>query len=78
MFTKPLSRPVDSLDPPIVAAEAEQVERNRKVLVTGPDPRFLCPTGFSCPGGADFAWDTLWVVASNEDAVLPITIGERA
>jgi len=28
-----------------VAAEAEQVERkSRKDLVTGPDPRFLCPS----------------------------------
>ncbi len=30
MFTKQVSRPVDGLDPPIVAAEAEQVERTRR------------------------------------------------
>jgi hypothetical protein len=30
MFTKQVSRPMDSSDPPIVAAEAEQVERTRR------------------------------------------------
>jgi hypothetical protein len=30
MFTKQVSRPVDGLDPPIVAAEAEKVERTRR------------------------------------------------
>src|SRR6266542_1582967 len=30
MFTKQVSRPVDSLDPSIVAPEAEQVERTRR------------------------------------------------
>jgi hypothetical protein len=43
MFTKEVSRPVESLDPPIVATEAEQVERTREGPGHGPDPRFLCP-----------------------------------
>ena len=30
MFTKQVSRSVDGLDPPIAAAEAEQVERTRR------------------------------------------------
>lgn len=30
---------------------------------------------FSCPTSAAFDGDTLWVVASNEDAVIPITLG---
>src|SRR6266545_4250498 len=36
MFRKQVSRPVDGLDPPIAAAEAEQVERTRRNdLVSG-------------------------------------------
>jgi hypothetical protein len=48
---------------PIVAAEAEQVERTRRKTWTGADPRFLCPTGtvtgdiatfaMSCTPGSD-------------------------
>jgi hypothetical protein len=30
---------------PVVAAEAQQVEQLEEDLVTGPDPRFLCPSG---------------------------------
>jgi hypothetical protein len=29
---------------PFVAAEAQQVEQLQEDLVTGPDPRFLCPS----------------------------------
>jgi hypothetical protein len=30
---------------PIVAAEAQQVEQLEERLLTGPDPRCLCPSG---------------------------------
>jgi hypothetical protein len=46
---------------PIVAAEAQQVEQLEEDLVTGPDPRFLCPspprtsrTGFGSCGDSAF------------------------
>jgi hypothetical protein len=35
-----VSRPLDGLDPPLVAAEAEQVERTRRRTWSRPDPRF--------------------------------------
>jgi hypothetical protein len=44
MFTKQVSRPVDGLDPPIEAAEAEQIERTRGKTCHGPDPSYVCPT----------------------------------
>jgi hypothetical protein len=43
--SKQASRGVDSLESPIVAVEAEQVERLEKRPGHGPAPRFLCPSG---------------------------------
>src|SRR6266545_662975 len=44
-FTEQVSRPADRLDPSIVDAEAEQVERLEERPGHASDPRFLCPTG---------------------------------
>jgi hypothetical protein len=45
MFTKQVSGLVDSLDPPIVAAEAQQVERTRRKTCSRAESEFLCPSG---------------------------------
>jgi hypothetical protein len=42
MFTKQVSRPVDSLDPPLVAPEAEQIERNGRETWSRAPIRGLC------------------------------------
>jgi hypothetical protein len=46
MFMKQVSRSVDGLDPPIVAAEAERSGEPEERPGHGLDPAFLCSTGW--------------------------------
>jgi len=47
MFTKQVSRPVDSLDPPSWPPRLSRSIQLEQRPGHGPDPRFLCPTGSS-------------------------------
>src|SRR4029450_6198428 len=44
MFTKQVSRPVDSLDPPSWPPRLSRSSELEERPGHGPDPRFLCPT----------------------------------
>ena len=47
MFTKQVSRSMDSPDPPSWPRRRSRSSNSKKDLVTGPDPRFLCPSRYS-------------------------------
>ena len=59
MFRKQVSLPVDSLDPPSWPPRQRRSSELEKRPRHGPDPRFLCPTGFcyeaprACIGRSD-------------------------